>query len=191
MKRRLITRKWVSVTILSLSVLTMFAPSVTQAGSATGNFSSTANLSPSCTITGGTLSFGAFQPQASGTTAARGSIVVLCTTNSPYDILVSAGNSNNELQRSMTGNISSDNLQYNIYTDTTYTTVIGDETNGTSHPMNGIFNGRPVTNGLSAGRNAYLGGGRPLTWYLYGVLNNNQYVTPDNYTDNLTVTLNY
>lgn len=191
MKTTTIIRKWISLALFSLSMLTMFTPSITKAGAATGNFVSTASLSSSCTLTGGTLSFGAFQPQTSGTTSARGSVVVLCTINTPYDILVSAGNSNNELQRNMAGNVSNDSLQYNIYTDATYATVIGDKTNGTSHPMNGISDGRPVTNGLIAGRNAYLGSGRTVTWYFYGQLSNNQYVTPDNYTDNLTVTLSY
>jgi spore coat protein U-like protein len=161
------------------------------AGTSTGNFQSTAILDGSCTLTGGSLSFGAFQPQASGTTTARGSLAVLCTNTSVYDVIVSAGNSNNQQQRSMTGQVSNDGLQYNIYTDTTYTTIVGDETGGTSHPMTGVVNGRPITNGLNGGRNAYIGTGRAVTWYLYGSLNNNQYVTPDNYTDNLTITLNY
>lgn len=191
MKRRLITRKWVRVTILSLSVLTMFAPSVTRAGSATGNFSSTANVSPSCTLTGGSISFGQIALGA-GNTSVRGNITLLCTNTTTYDLVFSSGNSGNQLQRSMAGNVSGDSLKYNIYTDTTYATIIGDETNGTSHPMTGTSTGHPITNGLIAGKNAYVGiAQHSVSWYIYGQVSNNQYVTPDNYTDNLTVTINY
>jgi spore coat protein U-like protein len=161
------------------------------AETSTGNFQSTSTLNGSCTLTGGSLGFGAFQPQASGTTTARGTFSVLCTSTSAYDVIVSAGNSNNQQQRSMTGQESNDSLQYNIYTDTTYTTIVGDETGGTSHPMTGVVNGRSITNGISSGRSAYISIGRTVTWYLYGSLNNSQYVTPDNYMDNLTITLNY
>ena len=177
------------ISALLLGILTL--PNIANAGSATSNFQSGATLNATCQWTGGSINFGNI-PLGSGVTNSSGNIVVLCNGGVSYNIIFSTGNSNNQLARAMSGSGSNtDTLVYNIYTDTTYTTIIGDGTSGTSHPLTGATNGRPITGGLSGGRNQYTSGGRPIQWNIYGQLQNNQYITPDNYTDNLTVTVSY
>lgn len=160
------------------------------AGSTTGNFQSTASLSATCILSGGAINFGAVTP-GSGNSSATGTVSVTCSNGLPYDMAFSAGNSGNELQRSMTGSASGDSLSYNIYTDSTYTTIIGDGSSGTSHPLSGNSGGRGFSGGLLAGRNVYIGMNRQINFSIYGTLSNNQYPTPDTYSDNLTVTVSY
>lgn len=175
-----------------LGALLLSVATFAQAGSATGNFQSGATLNASCQLTGGSINFGSI-PTGSGVTNSSGSITVLCNGGLAYNILFSAGNSSNQLARGMSGVTSgnTDSLLYNIYTDTTYTTIIGDGNSGTTHPLSGSTSGRPITNGLSGGRNQYVSSGRLIQWTIYGELQNNQFITPDNYSDNLTVTVTY
>ena len=178
----ILTALWLSLATLS---------NVAQAGTATSNFQPTATLNATCQVTGGSISFGNI-PLGSGVTNSTGNILMLCSSGVAYNIIFSAGNSGNQLQRSMNGSSgNTDTLGYNIYTDSTYTTIIGDGNSGTSHPLSGVMSGRAITNGLIAGRNAYVSTGRTIQWNMYGQLQNNQYVTPDNYSDNLTVTISY
>lgn len=176
-----------------LSAVFLNQTSFAQTNSLSTNLTSSASLSSVCVLTGGAISFGTITP-GSGQSTGLGTITSQCTHGTTYNISFSSGNSGNQLQRSMLGSSSNDILQYNIYTDSTYSTIIGDGTSGTSHPLTGSYNGRPVTNGNVAGHNVYIspsGSNAIATWKIYGMLNNNQYVTPDNYSDSLTITLTY
>lgn len=179
------------ILLSTLICVALFSQSfIAKASSTTASVNSTASLASTCTIGGGSISFGTISPSASQTTGI-GTINVLCTSTTTYDLSFSAGNSGNQLQRTMKGASSTDSLQYNIYTDTSYATIIGDGSSGTSHPLNGIYSGRAFTGGLQGGRNIYGSVGRTVTFNIYGAVAGNQYITPDNYSDSLTITLTY
>ena len=68
-------------------------------------------------------------------------------------------------------NGNTDKLAYNLYQDSGYATLWGDGTTGSKVSLTGT--------------------GSTQTSTVYGTLSLNQYIKPDNYADNLTVTLTY
>ncbi|WP_175789436.1 Csu type fimbrial protein [Burkholderia cenocepacia] len=142
------------------------------AGTATATFQATATLSSSCVVSATNVNFGTITPEATGTTTATGTITATCSNNVPYNLAISAG-SGTTASRTMlgAGSDNTDKLAYNLYTSSSLTTVWG-ETVGTD------------TVGLT-------GNGQAQSSTVYGSLSNNQYLKPDTYTDNLTVTLSY
>ncbi|WP_081715969.1 spore coat U domain-containing protein [Paraburkholderia mimosarum] len=168
--------------------LTMIA-SHANADIASGSVQVGAALLPTCQLTGGSLNFGAIAVGAAPTNSV-GSIQVKCN-GAAYDLKFSEGSSGNQLQRRMVGTTLSDSLQYNIYTDATYSVVVGDGTNGTSHPLSGKAGIQNIVNGKAGLTDAYTGGLMVKRWDLYGQVPGNQFVSPDNYTDNLVVTVVY
>lgn len=143
------------------------------AGTATSNFQVTATVAATCTVSSTSVSFGTINPAATGTATATGGISATCTKSTPYTLAVNAG-SGTFASRTMSGATSgnTDKLAYNLYKDSGYTTVLGDGTNSTSTI-------------------ASTGTGAAQSFTTYGSLALNQYITPDNYSDNLTVTLSY
>lgn len=156
---------------------------------ATSDLQTTASLTATCFLKTTEISFGSINFISE--TNARGNINVRCSSSTVFDLKVSEGNSGTQLQRTLLGQSKNDLLKYNIYTTTDYNTIVGDGTNGTSHPMNGKSNGRDFFNALPSGRSAYIAGAYGIEFYLYGQVPANQYVAPDNYLDTLTVTVTY
>ena len=142
------------------------------AGSATANFQANATLSSACTVTASNVSFGTITPAATGTVTANGTITSTCSNNVPYTLAINAG-AGTIAARTMAGGTSgnTDKLAYNLYTSSALTTVWGDGTTGSTVGMTGT--------------------GAVQTNTVYGSLALNQYLKPDTYTDNLTVTLAY
>lgn len=143
------------------------------AANATATFQATATLNSACTVSADTVSFGPITPAATGTAGATGTITSTCSNNVPYTLSINGGVSTDISARTMAGATSgnTDKLAYNLYTDATYTNVWGDGVKG-------------KTVGLT-------GTGIAQTSTVFGQLSLNQYLKPDTYTDNLTVTLAY
>lgn len=158
----------------SLLALALAAVSVSSfAGTATANFQSTATVSSSCSISATNVAFGTVTPAATGSATATGTITSRCSNAVAYTMAINAG-SGTLASRTMAGGVAgnTDKLAYNLYTDAGATQVWGDGSASTS------------TVGLT-------GTGADQTSTVYGKLALNQYVKPDTYTDNLTVTLAY
>ena len=151
----------------------VLASSAAFAGSATANFQVTATVSASCAVSATNVAFGTITPAATGTAAATGTITSTCTKTTPYTLNLNAGNSGVFTGRTMAGSTgNTDALAYNLYTESAYTNVFGDNSTGTKNV------------GLT-------GTGAAQTTTVYGSLSLNQYLKPDTYSDTLTVTLSY
>ena len=159
---------------ISLLAITLAAMSSQAfAGTATASFQATATLNSACVVSAGNVSFGAITPAATGTAAAQGTVTSTCSKNVPYTLSINGGSSGSITARTMAGAASgnTDKLAYNLFTDAAFTTVWGDGTAGQKVSMTGT--------------------GIAQTSTVYGNLSLNQYLKPDTYTDNLTVTLAY
>ena len=160
--------------LLALSLGTVSA--LSYAATSTANFQVSATVNPTCTISASNIAFGAFTPSAAGTNVTTGTLDVLCTNNTPWNIKLSEGTTAGATfaQRLMAGatNGNTDTLKYNLSTTNNYSGLWGDGSPGTT-----------AVNGTGAGTN------RAVT--VYALMPLNQYAQPDNYTDNITVTLTY
>jgi spore coat protein U-like protein len=89
----------------------------------------------SCTVTATAVSFGSYNPIASTTNDATGTVQVTCTMvialAGSYTIDISSGSSGNVAQRTLKQGANS--LNYNLYTDPARSIVWGDGTGGSSH----------------------------------------------------------
>jgi len=159
----------ISVIALALAAISSQA----FAGSATANIQATATLNSACVVSATNVAFGAITPAATGNTTATGTITSTCSKSVPYTLTINAG-SGTIAARTMVGAATgnTDKLAYNLYADAGATLVWGDAT-GSSVKVMGT------------------GSGTAQTSTVYGSLSNNQYLKPDTYTDNLTVTMTY
>jgi spore coat protein U-like protein len=128
-----------------------------------------ASVQATCLISAAPLAFGTY----SGTLAqVTSTITVTCTNTTPYDVALNPGTASGATvtTRQMTGP-SSDLLNYALYSDASYSKNWG-ETIGTD-TVSGTGNSSAQT----------------LT--VYGQIPANQYVTPGDYSDTVTATVNY
>lgn len=168
--------------------LALGALSPTFAGTIDSNFAVNATVEPVCYLTAQDINFGVVDIKAP--TNSIGVVKIRCTSIQAHDLALSHGHSNNQLQRTMLGQANLDLLKYNIFTTPSYDTIIGDGANGTTHPIYGKSNGRDFFGSLY-GRPLYQSMTGDIEFYLYGQIFENQYVAPDNYKDNLMITLTY
>jgi spore coat protein U-like protein len=129
-----------------------------------------------CTISTTAASFGMHDIFSTFPTDSTGSITITCDESPPPDVTVSIGpspNSGGFYPRKMRLAGGNDLLNYNLYTNATYTNVWGDGTSGT------------VVLTRKAHRN------RPETLIVYGRIPTGQDVSAGSYSDILTVTLNW
>jgi len=142
------------------------------AGTETATFQSTATLNASCVVSATNVNFGTITP-ASGVTNANGEITSTCSKSLPYTIVISGGTSGIANARTMAGTAgNTDKLKYYLSPTASYSSSWGDGTNGTT-----IVN--------------RTGTGAAQSNTVYGSLPINQYLKPDTYSDNLTVTMTY
>lgn len=162
--KKLISKMWLILGVMSITAYSY-------AGSATGNFQATASLSSTCTISTWTdVLFGTLTP---GSTSyySNEAFNTTCTKGTAYTVTTGYGNAGTS-NRYMLGTTKGDKLYYNLYTDTSYANIYGDGNNGTTK-LSGI------------------GTGNAQTTIIQVKMAPNQYVTPDNYSDNITLTVNY
>lgn len=129
---------------------------------------------PSCSITTTTLAFGSIDPLSSSQISSTASIALNCTGGPvSYSIGLSKGNGTITQRKMLSG---SNSLQYNIFSSSAYTTVVGDDTSG-SQLITGSFSTDPS----SATHTLY---GRISSASLFATF-------PGTYTDTIVVTLSY
>ena len=135
-----------------------------------------------CIVMNSTLAFGNYNPVSGSPTFANASVTVKCgaiiSTNAtvPYTLLLSAGNSGSTTSRNMSGPVP---LPYNLYTDSTYTTV-WDNTTGVpgSVMITGLLGLPILTYGVA-------------TVTVYGRILAQQAVTSGSYVDALVMTVSF
>ena len=134
-----------------------------------------------CSVSATPVSFGVYDPFSSSPSDTSGTITVSCTglvvsVLVSYDILLNKGiHASSFLPRQMASGVNT--LDYNLYTDSTRTTVWGDGTGGTSIVTDGYLLGLFTVN-------------RDYT--VYGRIPASQTgVHTGDYSDTITVTVNY
>jgi spore coat protein U-like protein len=138
------------------------------AASTTATMSNTATVAAYCTVSTGSLAFGTYTGAANATTSAT--VTATCTNTTSYNVALDKGtNGSTETARLMKASGSTATLSYGIYSDSGYTTNWG----------------------TSAGSQSGTGNGSAQTYTAYGKVPSGQFVTPDSYTDTVTVTLTY
>lgn len=142
------------------------------ADSVTGNFQASAALNASCSIIIANNVPFFFTPSISaGYAVSSRPAIFRCSSGLPYNISINAGNSGDIEDRTMTSPTTTDALHYNIYTDSTYSTIFGDGNKGSFIPRTGTGSNSSIS--------------------YYGRLDSNQFVAPGNYSDTLIFTLTY
>mgnify|MGYP000865334538 CR=1 FL=1 len=148
---------------------------------ATSTFTATATLLKACTVSASNISFGNYTP-GGGPLTGNSTISVRCTRTTPYTVALNAGSTagGSFTQRLMA--YGAETLQYNLYTNATFTTIYGDGSPGT---------------GQNSGTGAGLGAAAQ-TYTAYGRLLDstaNQNAAPNagatTYSDTVTVTVTY
>lgn len=164
----------------SLTVATlMLIPTSASALSTSSSFNVTATVNAACSVSATDVAFGTVNPLSTTASTATGTVVATCTNGTPYTIDLSAG-AGTFAQRTMSNGTST--LNYNLYSDNTYTSVLGDGTGSTVL----ISASAPDTG------TAGTGSGSAQTYTVYGKLPLPQSTaTTGNYTDTINVTLNY
>jgi spore coat protein U domain-containing protein, fimbrial subunit CupE1/2/3/6 len=154
---------------LSLALAAVLAAGAARAGTVDATFEVSANVKKTCTITAANIAVGDYDPIVVNATPAaaaegQGDIVVACTNKLPYSITLDAGTSTN---RTMTNGI--DTLSYELYRDSTHTTV---------------WNATNTVNGVGQGKTAN-------THTVYMSVPGGQETASGLYTDNVLATVNF
>jgi spore coat protein U-like protein len=173
---------WSSPSVFLIRVIACLlagAPVVAQAGTSTAVLSVSIVITASCTINPATLTFAPTPGTSLVTTAVNGSstVLVTCTSGSPYSIAMDNGSNASGSQRRM---ISGSNfLNYNLYVDPAHTLPWSTATGA----------GTCTTTG-----NCYLGtgNGSPQSIDIYGVVPVTATAPPSGtYTDTVTMTITF
>jgi spore coat protein U-like protein len=152
-------------------VLGCLTPSCSaDAATSSASISVSATVLAYCAVTASPLAFGNYSPSVQST--ASTSVVVICTTGTPYNVGLDAGvgSGASVTTREMTGT-GATTLGYSLYTTSGYGTVWGN----------------------TVGSNTVLGAGTGVaqTLTVYGRIPVGENVAPGAYTDTVTVTLTY
>lgn len=165
--------------LISIATVISILPMVASAATATTTFNVTATVNATCSVTATDVAFGIVDPLATTAATATGTVVATCTNGSAYTIDLSAG-AGTYAQRTMSNGSST--LDYNLYNDATYTSVLGDGTGST------VLISASAPDLGTAGT----GNGGAQTYTVYGQLPLPQATaTTGSYTDTINVTLNY
>lgn len=136
-----------------------------------------------CSVTAGSVAFGAYDPLSGGNRDSTGSVTVECTRSLfsaftvNYEVRLNAGNRGSFTPRAM--NAGADTLEYNLYTDPTRTTIWGDGSSGT------------VSQSGSLSWVLFQFGTKTQTFTTYGRIFGAQFVPAGTYSDTITVTVLY
>jgi spore coat protein U-like protein len=136
----------------------------------------TADAAPTCTVSASGVAFGTYNPLANANSDSTGSVSVTCTgsATATYTIAASAG-TGTALDRKLVSG--SQTLNYNVYIDSTRTTIWGDGSSGTS---------------VISGNITATSGGATQPSTIYGRIPSGQATASvGSYSDILTVTVTY
>lgn len=156
-------------------IMSLFLASIqAYAGTVQNNMTTNATLNPTCSLSINNVAFGNFTPSATGGIKSPLTGTIICTKTTAPTLSINAGNSGDTLNRYMVGTgPNTDVLKYRINAGSNYSSPsIGDSTGGITITFD------PSTNNV---------------WnFSYNVwILNNQFITPDNYSDTLTATVTY
>lgn len=155
--------------IFVAAYLTLIGGSAHAATNST-TFQVSAQVQATCDISASALNFGTYTGAA---TSNNSTLTVQCTNSTEYTVALDKGVNGAAVgTREMKDSSSGDTLNYQLYTDNTYTTVWGD---GTS----------------SSGTQSGTGDGSNQTLTVYGKLPAGQFKTPGTYSDTITATITY
>lgn len=157
---------------LAFSALFLLGQSASAAETTT-TFQVTATVLTACAVTALPLAFGNYDPTSSTDTDATTTITVTCTLGTPYQIGLDAGTAAGATvtTRQMTGTVSSDLLDYSLFSDSGRTTNWG--------------------NTLATDTVSVASAGLTDLHTVYGRITASQNVTADAYVDTITVTVTY
>lgn len=132
-----------------------------------------------CSVSASGVAFGAYQANQTSPLDSVGTVTLTCSdvsvTTVGYSIALSQGSSSNYAARQMQS--AAYTLNYNLFTDATYSQVWGDGTD-ISVPVNGSINIVPPANSS-------------IDHSVYGRLFASQNATPGLYSDTIIVTVSY
>lgn len=115
--------------VATLSSLFGILPS--QAASINTAFSVTANVLNTCsTVTATALGFGDYDPLSGTDKDSTSTIDVTCTNGTPFIVKLNGGTNGTITQRKLKEDAGSDELNYNLYTDASRSTLWGDGSTG-------------------------------------------------------------
>ncbi len=159
---------YVALPIGCLAIWTTPAEALTNV---TSNFSVTATVTGTCTLTTTTLAFGTYTPTG-GILTGSTTVTPTCTTSTAWTLAFNAGSTSGGTisQRLMANGAAT--LKYNLYTTSADTTLLGDGTSSSS-TLTGT------------------GTGAAQATTIYGAIPAGQYVTPGSYSDTITATISY
>ncbi len=152
---------------LSLALAALLSSTAARAGTATATFAVTAKVDPKCTVATSDIGFGTYDPTT--LLDAQGSVTVTCTKGTSFSVGLDNGSSGSGT-RQMTG--AGDVLDYELYFDAGRAAAAVWTT--TSMPPSQAAAGKA---------------GNALT--VYARIPAGQYPTAGNYSDTVTVTVNY
>lgn len=167
-------RRRISIVVTCLFLVSIASSSRLNGQTATSSLTVTASVSKNCTISTAPVNFGAYDTIAANATAPLdgiGTITVTCTRGAPAKVGLNNGSNTEGTTRRMTGGTSAF-LNYELYQDTTRTTIWGD-TADTALDIPAAPN-----------RN-------PRTFTVYGRVPAAQDATVGNYTDTVVATVNF
>jgi spore coat protein U-like protein len=129
-------------------------------------------------VTAPTLGFGSYTPGSGASLNINTTVSIACSKGTPFTIALNGG-TGTVAQRVMKDGLPGDSLQYNLYTDNTYSTVFGDGS-GTSKTV--------ATTGT--------GMGTPVVTTVFGLLQDSGFNQANagpsaGYTDTITVVVTY
>ena len=152
--------------------LLVCAGSPAWAASVSAQFNVTATVLKNCAVSASDLAFGNYTAGSGSPVTASTTVSVTCTAALAYTIALDGGQTTSDVTaRAMTDGLSH-NLGYGLYTTNAYGTVWGDGSAGTSAV-------------------AGTGSGAAQALTVYGRIPASQFVAAGNYSDRVTVTVNY
>lgn len=161
----------IKLNTILISTLLIFSTTI-YSETETASFTVSATVTDTCqNLTASNISFGTYNPLSSSNTDVTGSIAITCTNNTSYSIALSAGNSGSFSARQLNDG-GSNNLNYNLYTSSGYSTVWGDGT-GSSSTVN------------------QTGTGSSDSTTVYARLPGSQSIPNGSYSDTINVTVTY
>lgn len=159
--------------LLMLAVTAMAIPQAdAQAATTTTTIAVTATVQPSRTVSATALAFGTYNPLSATPLDSTSTVTVNCTTGTTYTVGLNAGTTSGATVTTRQMLLSANALNYTLYRDTGRTNNWGN-TPGTDTPATATATTTPAA----------------LT--VYGRIPALQNVPAGNYTDTVTVTVNY
>lgn len=131
-----ITKKYLSIIVSAFALLTLTTPNKSFAVTTSGTLGVSATVAASCTVGGGTLSFGSYSPTSTSDLTANTSFSLQCVNGTSYSIKLNNGLNFASNRRMLNSQQSNTFLNYELYTSSNFSSVWN-----SSNFISGIGNG--------------------------------------------------